>query len=221
MNSAEAVINLQYTLSVEPTYAYKNTIDVCLAYRSHPQLTDNVTDATRRDDDRFFLEEAQKCDPRWLGKLMADHTALDWRDSITAMFGRYSGSETKVLVMASTRSGCFPAEGPMKVVELINTPNTEFELTSHVGRARRAQQFKDLCFTALTEQAAWDPSKDTSTKLVPPPPPGGFPVPRRETPPPEVETPLAEGIIFDDGGHWCYWESPKLFNQRVLEFLAK
>lgn len=51
---------------------------------------------------------------------MADHTALDWRDAIKQSFGPGSGSTTKTLVVASTRSGCFPAAGPLKVVELAN-----------------------------------------------------------------------------------------------------
>ena len=50
---------------------------------------------------------------------MADHTSLDWRDSIVENFGEDSGSSTKVLVVASSRSGCFPAAGPMKVVEFV------------------------------------------------------------------------------------------------------
>jgi pimeloyl-ACP methyl ester carboxylesterase len=61
-----------------------------------------------------------KGDGRWYGKLMADHTALDWRDAIAQHFGPGSGSKTEVLVVASTRSGCFPAAGPLKVVELVN-----------------------------------------------------------------------------------------------------
>ena len=51
---------------------------------------------------------------------MANHTSLDWRDSIKANFGPGSGSKTKVMVIASTRSGCFPAAGPLKVVEFVN-----------------------------------------------------------------------------------------------------
>ena len=52
--------------------------------------------------------------------MMADHTARDWRSSIAQNFGPGSGSKTKVLVVASERSGCFPAAGPLKVVELVN-----------------------------------------------------------------------------------------------------
>ena len=66
---------------------------------------------------------------------MADHTALDWRDSIGASLGPFTrGSEenaqangscqTKVLVVTSSRSGCFPAAGPLKVVELVNGDGT-------------------------------------------------------------------------------------------------
>jgi pimeloyl-ACP methyl ester carboxylesterase len=58
--------------------------------------------------------------PEFYGRLMADHTSLDWREAIKATFGPGSGSETKVLVVASSRSGCFPAAGPMKVVEFVN-----------------------------------------------------------------------------------------------------
>lgn len=61
-----------------------------------------------------------KGDGWWYGKLMADHTAKDWRASIAHDFGSASGSQTQVLVVASDRSGCFPAAGPMKVVELVN-----------------------------------------------------------------------------------------------------
>lgn len=50
---------------------------------------------------------------------MAD-LALDWRDSIPQSFGVKSGSETKVMVVASERSGCFPPAGPLKVVEMVN-----------------------------------------------------------------------------------------------------
>lgn len=52
--------------------------------------------------------------------LMADHTALDWRDAIRACFGPASRGTTKVLVLASSRSGCFPSAGPMSVVDLVN-----------------------------------------------------------------------------------------------------
>lgn len=51
---------------------------------------------------------------------MADHTALDWRDSIPDSFGSGSGSRTRVMVVASERSGCFPAAGPLAVVEMVN-----------------------------------------------------------------------------------------------------
>lgn len=64
---------------------------------------------------------------------MADHTANDWRSSIAHSFGPGSlggENETRVLVVASERSGCFPAKGPMRVVELVNGEGKED------GRAR-------------------------------------------------------------------------------------
>jgi len=120
MNNSQAVAALQTTLSLSPEIAHKGTIAGCLSYLSHPLPTDTVSQSQKDSDEAFFLGEAMKGDPTWYGKLMADHTALDWRDSIHALFGPESGSETTVLVVASSRSGCFPAEGPMKVVELVN-----------------------------------------------------------------------------------------------------
>ena len=120
MNSAPAVAALQSTLSFSPETAHRGTIAACLSYRSHPVPGDEVSDETFDEDEAFFLGEAMKGNPEWYGKLMADHTALDWRDSIGATFGPRSGSMTRVLVVASTRSGCFPAAGPLRVVEYVN-----------------------------------------------------------------------------------------------------
>jgi len=119
MNSPSALAELQETLRREPEKAYRSTIASCLAYRSHPLFTDDVSISTAESDESFFLARALKGDPIWYGKLMADHTALDWRDSIRATFGHHD-NETKVFVIASTRSGCFSPEGPMAVVDLIN-----------------------------------------------------------------------------------------------------
>jgi pimeloyl-ACP methyl ester carboxylesterase len=120
MNSAPAVAALQTTLSFSPETAHKGTIAACLSYRSHPLPTDNISTAVFEEDEKFFLNEAMKGDGEWYGKLMADHTALDWRRSIRATFGPGSESPTNVLVVASSRSGCFPAEGPLKVVDFVN-----------------------------------------------------------------------------------------------------
>lgn len=126
MNSAASIAALQATLQLSPETAHRGTIDACLAYRSHPLLTDDVSSQTEREDEAFFLGEALKGNSVWFGKLMADHTALDWRDSIKCAFGRRNGSDTKVLVVASTRSGCFPADGPISVVSFINTGDEGF-----------------------------------------------------------------------------------------------
>lgn len=120
MNCAPAVAALQTTLAFSPETAHKGTIAACLSYRSHPLESNTVTDETFRQDEAFFLGEAMKGNAEWYGKLMADHTALDWRDSICATLGPESGSATKVFVVASHRSGCFPAEGPLKAVGFVN-----------------------------------------------------------------------------------------------------
>ncbi|KAA8613792.1 MhpC hydrolase or acyltransferase alpha beta hydrolase superfamily [Pyrenophora tritici-repentis] len=125
-NSLEALQNVQKTLIEAPEQAHLGTIGGCLGYRSHPQPGDPTPETqTWKDDEAFFLKEAVKGDGWWYGKLMADHTANDWRHPIAQNFGPESGSTTKVLVVASSRSGCFPSAGPLKVVELVNGGRAE------------------------------------------------------------------------------------------------
>ncbi|RMZ68689.1 non-heme chloroperoxidase [Pyrenophora seminiperda CCB06] len=120
-NSPEVLQQVQKTLVEEPKVAHLGTINACLGYRSHPMPGSPTEESESwRTDETFFLNEALKGDGWWFGKLMADHTAKDWRVSIAENFGPKSGSKTKVLVVASSRSGCFPAPGPLKVVDLVN-----------------------------------------------------------------------------------------------------
>ncbi|KAH5040190.1 hypothetical protein HBI27_039390 [Parastagonospora nodorum] len=120
-NSAEALDRIQHLLEFGPKAAHIGTISACLGYRSHPQPGDPTIGSKEWvEDEDFFLREAMNGDGRWYGKLMSDHTSLDWRDAIAHNFGPGSGSQTQVLVVASTRSGCFPAAGPLKVVDLVN-----------------------------------------------------------------------------------------------------
>lgn len=158
-NTPESLATFQRTLENDPKAAHLGTVAACLGYRSHPGKGDPEEGSkTWEEDEKFFLEQALKGDGKWYGKLMADHTALDWRDSIAQNFGPGSGSTTQVLVVASSRSGCFPAAGSQQVVELVN---------------------------------------------------GG------------TEEGLASGVTIEWGGHWCYWEEPKKFNELVLDFLSK
>jgi pimeloyl-ACP methyl ester carboxylesterase len=121
LNNPAALDGLQQTLATDPASAHRGTIAACLGYRYAPISGDPSPDSnTWRDDEAFFLNEAMKGDAWWYGKLMADHTANDWRSSIAHAFGPMSNNKTKVLVVTSERSGCFPAAGPMKVVELVN-----------------------------------------------------------------------------------------------------
>jgi pimeloyl-ACP methyl ester carboxylesterase len=126
LNSLEALHGMQQTLIENPKQAHLGTISACLGYRSHSQSGDPTPDSSIwKEDEEFFLEEAMRGDGWWYGKLMADHTANDWRYPIAQNFGPGSGSKAKILVVASSRSGCFPAAGPLKVVELANGGKSE------------------------------------------------------------------------------------------------
>lgn len=124
MNNPAALADLQQTLERNPDEAYLGTIHGCLGYRYDPRPGDPTTDDKAwREEESFFLQIARLGDPWWYGKLMADHTAIDWRDSIAHNLGPDSqggANRTKVLVVASSRSGCFPPAGPLKVAELVN-----------------------------------------------------------------------------------------------------
>lgn len=124
MNSPSALSSLQETLATDPETAHRGTIAACLAYRAFPLESDFGSVEERRrvsgEDEEFFLGEAMRGRQEWYGKLMGDHTGLDWRASIGATFGPGSSCSAKVLVVASERSGCFPAAGPLFVVKLVN-----------------------------------------------------------------------------------------------------
>ncbi|KAJ8068313.1 hypothetical protein OCU04_003876 [Sclerotinia nivalis] len=135
MNNPWAIASLQKTLELAPDVAHRGTIAACLGYRYEPEKCIR-TQKEMDEDEAFFLGEALKGDGRWLGKLMEDHTSKDWRDSIRATFGPDSGSRTEVLVVGSTMSGCFPAEGVMKIVEFINGEEEKSDEKSTQGKAR-------------------------------------------------------------------------------------
>lgn len=120
-NSTESLREMQRSLISQPEHAHRGTIAACLGYRSHPRPGDPTAESqVWQEDEEFFLREAMRGEGWWYGKLMADHTANDWRYSIAQNLGPESGSAARVLVVASCRSGCFPAAGPLKVAELVN-----------------------------------------------------------------------------------------------------
>lgn len=120
VNCEAAVQQLFADFKADPDAVYRGTIAACLAYRSFPLPGDGVGGARWEEDEAFFLAEARKGDPGWYAQLMKDHTALDWRGAIVECFGARLLNETKVLVVASSRSGCFPAKGPMDAVLFAN-----------------------------------------------------------------------------------------------------
>ncbi|KFX94031.1 hypothetical protein O988_06509, partial [Pseudogymnoascus sp. VKM F-3808] len=125
LNSSESLKDMLNTLSANPDDVYKGTVNGCLAYIWDPAWGRQQFDSeaaylkTQEDDTSFFVQVAQQGDPTWFGKLMSDHTALDWRASIKRNFAEANDSSTDILVVASERSGCFPAAGPMWIVDAI------------------------------------------------------------------------------------------------------
>lgn len=120
MNNEAAVKQLFRDLATNPDDVYRGTIAACLSYRSHPLPGDQIPAEKFAEDEAFFLAQAQRGNPMWYAQLMKDHTALDWRRTIVECFGGREENCTRVLVIASNRSGCFPPKGPMSAVAMAN-----------------------------------------------------------------------------------------------------
>ena len=110
----------QKTILETPEEAHLGTIHSCLGYLSHPDPTEKEDNIRYESDKKFFVGEAMKGESPFYAKLMEDHTALDHRENIKRCFGPGSGSETKVLVIASKKSGCFEPEGVLSVLGFVN-----------------------------------------------------------------------------------------------------
>ncbi|KAG0647655.1 Epoxide Hydratase [Hyphodiscus hymeniophilus] len=118
MNSAPAVAALQTTLAFSPETTHKGTIAACLSYRSHPLPTDNVSAEMLQSDEAFFLSEAMKGNPEWYGKLMADHTALDWREIVKVKVMPYPVFRDYPECPPSTQSGYGPNDATPQQIYL-------------------------------------------------------------------------------------------------------
>jgi pimeloyl-ACP methyl ester carboxylesterase len=117
---------MQAALKYNPDDVYNGTSEACLGYLSHPdpnqKLTQTEWETKVANDKKFFRDIARQGNAEWFGKLMADHTGLDWRDTIRHRLGDgWPGIYPEVLVIASEKSGCFPSAGPLEVVRIINT----------------------------------------------------------------------------------------------------
>ena len=160
-NSAETLAILQTRLEECPQKVYEGLLESCLAYRSHPTESDNVSPERRSHDDHYFTTIARQCDARWLGRLMAEHTLLDWRQVIELQLGR--ACMTRILVVASDRSGCFHPQGPRWIDDALTRSRHRYP--EGMGRVK--------------------------------------------------------GVTIDWGGHWCYWEDGRKFNDLVLGWLEE
>lgn len=97
-------------LAADASAAAADTVAVCLS-RPPPAA-----------DAAAFVAEALRADGRWLGRLMADHTALDWRPLLRAWPGG------RVLVVVGGATKCHDPAGVRAVGELIGAAATTVEM---------------------------------------------------------------------------------------------
>lgn len=91
----------------------------------------------------LITEETLLCDPTFLGELMTDHTAIDWRDLLRDKY------RIPVLNFAGGKSDIFPVEGVATINSLLDTSQTPnklevFEDCSHWLYIERPKDFMRL-----------------------------------------------------------------------------
>ncbi|KAI1498126.1 Alpha/Beta hydrolase protein [Biscogniauxia marginata] len=96
-----------------PDAAHRDLVRGCLGYRHAPEESDGMSAEQRRLDEELFVRISVQCDGVWLARLLADHTRYDHREAIENI-------KLPTLVMAGRRTGCFPLEGMMETVRLVN-----------------------------------------------------------------------------------------------------
>lgn len=104
----------QARLTYAPDEFYQGLVAGCLGYRYQPQDKDSVSVVQARDDEQFFVDISRQGDPWWFGKLLANHTSYDHRDTVKYLV------KCPCLILASKRSGSFPVEGLLETARLVN-----------------------------------------------------------------------------------------------------
>jgi pimeloyl-ACP methyl ester carboxylesterase len=129
LTDTAALSAMQEQLASDPRAAYLDTVASCLAYRYDEKfgklrfghLSERELKQKISEDNYFFAYIAGLGDPTWYGKLMADHTAGDWRAAIANFWAKPAAPE--VLVVASIRSGCFDPRGVLWPVMRLAGPD--------------------------------------------------------------------------------------------------
>lgn len=128
VHDATSLAMAQATLQYVPDDFYRGLVQGCLAYRFQPNEQEKqVSHENAQKDEEFFVSISRQGDQWWFGKLLANHTSYDHRDTII------NSVRCPCLVLASKRSGSFPLDGLLSTVGFIN-----------VGRAKVFAQGKIL-----------------------------------------------------------------------------
>jgi pimeloyl-ACP methyl ester carboxylesterase len=105
----------QATLKFEPDEFYKGLVQGCLGYRFQPlEQEKNISNAEAQEDEGFFVNISKQGNSWWFGKLLANHTSYDHRDTIKNLV------KCPSMVLAAKRSGSFPVEGLLETIRLVN-----------------------------------------------------------------------------------------------------
>ncbi|KAF2430073.1 alpha/beta-hydrolase [Tothia fuscella] len=110
----------QATLKYAPEDFYRGLVHGCLAYNHEPTESerDSISPLQKAKDESFFIYISKNGNPWWFGKLLADHTSYDHRNTIMNLI------RVPTFVMAGRRSGSFPVDGVLETAYLANSHST-------------------------------------------------------------------------------------------------
>jgi pimeloyl-ACP methyl ester carboxylesterase len=128
VHDATSLAMAQATLSYAPDEVYRGLAQGCLGYRFLPTDEEKLrSPETVQKEEEFFVNISRQGEPWWFGKLLANHTSYDHRDTIR------NSVRCPCLVLAAKRSGSFPLDGLLETERLINEGRAKIMAQSKVS----------------------------------------------------------------------------------------
>lgn len=128
VHDATSLAMAQATLSYAPDEVYRGLAQGCLGSRFLPTDEEKLRspEAVQKEEE-FFVNISRQGEPWWFGKLLANHTSYDHRDTIR------NSVRCPCLVLAARRSGSFPLDGLLETERLINEGRANIMAQSKVS----------------------------------------------------------------------------------------
>lgn len=138
VHDATSLAMAQATLQYAPDDFYSGLVHGCLGSRFQPTEAEKLQPPElARQEEAYFMNISRQGDPWWFGKLLANHTSYDHRDTI-----RHS-VRCPCLVLAAKRSGSFPLGGLLETERLVNEGRAKIMAQSKVSSSGHWMFFEE------------------------------------------------------------------------------